>query len=241
MPFCIQVWHLSNSTLSHYKAVRLWAVLFFRFVWLLFFLWRAFLPMEALFHPPPCHHVFLWSHAVWISALTVSKGVIYLFMSISLIHLTSVFPYMERTGQVILHGLKELLDNIGMWPGDRAAYFIWTLGWYLAITTISYTEWQQTVSGGHLGLNGSTGVLTVLSQPEEENSFLVQAGVTCKAQGWSRYTKLTARLRKSDIKHCVASVENEQQAWLIQTWLSCYTNRQEALYILQPSWRYLTT
>lgn len=169
------------------------------------------------------------------------KGVIYLFMSISLIHLTSVFPYMEWTGQVILHGLKELLDNIGMWPGDRAAYFIWTLGWYLAITTISYTEWQQTVSGGHLGLNGSTGVLTVLSQPEEENSFLVQAGVTCKAQGWSRYTKLTARLRKSDIKHCVASVENEQQAWLIQTWLSCYTNRQEALYILQPSWRYLTT
>lgn len=47
------------------------------------------------------------------------KGVIYLFMSISLIHLTSVFPYMEQTGQVILHGLKELLDDIGMWPGDR--------------------------------------------------------------------------------------------------------------------------
>lgn len=52
----------------------------------------------------------------------------FLFMSISLIHLTSVFPYIGRTGQVLLHGLKELLDNIGMWPGDRVAYFIGTLG-----------------------------------------------------------------------------------------------------------------
>lgn len=52
----------------------------------------------------------------------------HLFMTISLIHLTSVYPYMEQTGQVLLHGLKELLDNIGMWPGDRVAYFIWTLG-----------------------------------------------------------------------------------------------------------------
>lgn len=78
---------------------------------------------ELRWHPSPCYHVFLFEFL----HLRHQRGHLFVYVYFSNPPYFC-FPYMERTGQVILHGLKKLLDNTGMWPGDRVAYSIWTLG-----------------------------------------------------------------------------------------------------------------